>query len=423
MKRDHNAGSAVGLLRDGVVVRSLMTLTFFFLLSACVPPTSNAVEIGDPMQGKTLLSSKGCLTCHSIWGAGGELGPDFAQVISGKNLPEILGDFWNHTPKMIDYARGEGVQWPRFNRKEMENVISYLYYLNIFDNPGDPEEGRVVFHRKACDHCHSVGPFGEGLVKPIDRFARYITPMPLAQAMWNKGDVMTAMQREQGIEMPWFEGREMADIQAFIRRYGDRGGEPTEFRQPPNPFRGEELFHEKKCDRCHSMSGKSSKKKISIRGVPSLERVAFKRTLSEISGVLWDHSYKMRAKMRSVGIRFPLLEDNEMVDLIAYLYYYPFYRQVGNADKGRKMFTQKGCVRCHNPMDVAGRLKPEGVAEVKSYYIGFATAMWNHAPTMRQMYQRQKFQWPKFYGDEMQDLVTFIFQEGAHLPEGSPKPE
>jgi len=393
----------------------IIVLGLFLTVFLGSPRHSIAVEIGDPMQGKVLLSSKGCLTCHSIWGAGGDLGPDFSQVSSGKNLPEILGDFWNHTPKMIDYARDEGIQWPTFEREEMENIISYLYYLNIFDRPGDPRQGRVVFHRKGCDYCHSVGPYGDGLVKPIDRFSRFLTSMPLAQAMWNKGEAMIHMQREQGIEMPWFEEREMADIQAFIRRYGDRGGESTEFMQPPNPFEGEKLFHEKKCDQCHSLSGQGSRPKLNIRGVPSLERVAFKRTLSEISGILWNHSYKMRGRMRSVGIRFPTFKENEIADLIAYLYYYPFYREVGDVENGRVLFSQKGCVTCHDAMDVAGRVKPEETSEIKNYYIGFATAMWNHAPAMHRMQRQQNFQWPKFFGEEMRDLITFIFEEGSQV--------
>ena len=364
--------------------------------------------LGDPMLGKELLTSKGCINCHSIWGAGGDLGPDFARVSSNKNLPEILGDFWNHTPRMIEFAGNEGIEWPRFEIEEMENVISYLYFLNIFDRPGDPEEGRVVFHRKRCDYCHSVGTFGTARVKPLDRFSRYITPMPLAQAMWNTGARMIRKQQSLGIEMPWFEGREMGDIQAFIRRYGDRGGKAVEFKQPPNPFEGEKLFHSKKCDRCHSLTGKAR------GGIPSLEMIAFQKTLSEISGILWDHSYKMRARMRSAGIEYPIFEGNEMADLIAFLYYYPFYREVGDVETGRKLFSQKGCVTCHGVKQVAEMVRQSESEEIKDYYIGFATAMWNHAPTMRAMLRQKKIEWPKFYGKEMRDLVTYIYREGNH---------
>jgi cytochrome c2 len=363
--------------------------------------------MGDPMRGKELLTSKGCMRCHSIWGAGGEMGPDFARVSANKNLPEILGDFWNHTPRMIEYAGREGLKWPRFELEEMENVISYLYYLNIFDSPGDPEVGSIVFHRKACDYCHSVSSIGSNRVRSLDHFAHYITPMPLAQAMWNTGSSMIKMQKEWGIEMPWFEGREMADIQAFIRRYGDRKGEIVEFKQPPNPFEGERLFHSKKCDRCHSLI------KDSMGGIPSLEMVAFKKTLSEISGILWNHSYKMRSRMNALGIKFPIFAENEMADLIAFLYYYPFYREMGDMETGRKVFTQKGCVSCHEASDVAEIVRPKDSTKIKDYYIGFATAMWNHAPTMEEMLQQKKFQWPKFYGKEMRDLVTFIYKQGS----------
>ncbi len=387
-----------------------MSCLLIYSMVLLMPPHllggSSSEDLGDPMRGKELLTSKGCMTCHSIWGAGGEMGPDFARVSANKNLPEILGDFWNHTPRMIEYAGIEGLKWPRFDLEEMENVISYLYYLNIFDSPGDPEVGGIVFHRKACDYCHSVSSIGNSRVRSLDHFARYITPMPLAQAMWNTGASMIKMQKQRGIEMPWFEGREIADLQAFIRRYGDRKGEAIEFKQPPNPFEGEKLFHIKKCARCHSLI------KDSTGGIPSLEMVAFKKTLSEIGGILWNHSYKMRGRMNALGIKFPVFVGNEMADLIAFLYYYPFYREMGDMETGRKVFTQKGCVSCHEATDVAERVRPKGSTEIKDYYIGFATAMWNHAPTMEEMLRQKKFQWPKFYGKEMRDLVTFIYQQG-----------
>jgi len=398
------AGRRIVAIRRGAGAAALSAI----LLLAGTPPVEAAPAsgIGDPIRGEKLLSEKGCIDCHSIWGAGGDLGPDFAQVSANKNLPEILGDFWNHTPRMIEFATAEGVQWPRLNVREMENVISYLYYLNIFDRPGDPEEGRVTFHRKACDRCHGVGPFDGGDVKSLDRFAEFLTPMPLAQAMWNAGETMTAMQRRRGIEMPWFDGREMADIQAFIRRYGDRDGEPTLFKEPPNPIEGEKLFHSKRCDRCHSLEPGVTKVG------PPLEMIGFKKTLSEISGILWNHSYKMRARMTGLGVAFPTLEGNEMGDLIAFLYYYPFYREVGDRETGRRLFSQKGCVTCHDASDVAARVKRGSSPEIKDYYIGFATAMWNHAPTMQEMLQQKKFQWPKFFGKEMRDLVTYIYHEG-----------
>jgi len=384
----------------------LLLLGVILILPTCLLGASTSEEIGDPMDGKALLTSKGCMTCHSLWGAGGELGPDFARVSANKNLPEILGDFWNHTPKMIEHAGGEGIKWPRFDREEMEDVISYLYYLNIFDSPGDPDMGSVVFRRKACDYCHSVGSFGKKRVKSLDHFSQYLTPMPLAQAMWNKGPQMTRMQNEVGIEMPWFEGREMADIQAFIRRFGDRGEVETEFREPPNPFKGEVVFRDKGCARCHPLS------KESARGEIPLEMVAFKKTLSEISGILWNHSYKMESRMRATGIEFPVFRETEMEDLIAFLYYYHFYREVGDEANGRKIFDQKGCSSCHDAADVADRVRLEGSRAIKDYYIGFATAMWNHAPTMQEMLRLRKIQWPKFYGKEMRDLVTFISSQG-----------
>jgi len=40
----------------------------------------NGVFPGDPTAGQRIFEERGCVHCHSIWGNGGTLGPDFAVV-------------------------------------------------------------------------------------------------------------------------------------------------------------------------------------------------------------------------------------------------------------------------------------------------------------------------------------------------------
>ena len=40
---------------------------------------------GNPAEGRRLFEERGCVRCHSIWGNGGVLGPDFAVVGAGRN--------------------------------------------------------------------------------------------------------------------------------------------------------------------------------------------------------------------------------------------------------------------------------------------------------------------------------------------------
>ena len=41
---------------------------------------------GNPAEGRRLFEERGCVRCHSIWGNGGVLGPDFAVVGAGRTL-------------------------------------------------------------------------------------------------------------------------------------------------------------------------------------------------------------------------------------------------------------------------------------------------------------------------------------------------
>ncbi|MGE5744760.1 MAG: c-type cytochrome, partial [Gemmatimonadota bacterium] len=69
---------------------------------------------GTPTVGARIFVDRGCVHCHSIWGNGGTLGPDFAVVGAGRSMQQLAGEFWNHTPRMIVTVRRQGVRWPTF---------------------------------------------------------------------------------------------------------------------------------------------------------------------------------------------------------------------------------------------------------------------------------------------------------------------
>ncbi|NIV45696.1 MAG: c-type cytochrome, partial [Gammaproteobacteria bacterium] len=99
---------------------------------------------GDPFRGRTLFVSKLCNQCHSVWGHGGSLGPEIARVVAGKPLVQLTGEFWNHTPRMIDETIERGYAWPTLERGEMADLLSYLYYLRLFDTPGVASRGAAT---------------------------------------------------------------------------------------------------------------------------------------------------------------------------------------------------------------------------------------------------------------------------------------
>lgn len=357
---------------------------------------------GDPIAGRRIFVARECDRCHAIWGNGGSLGPDFALVGAGRSLQQLAGMFWNHTPKMIQTVQVRGFQWPTFTEEELADIISYIYYVKLFDEPGDPVLGERWFREMRCIECHAIGGKGGRAAPPLDDYARYIAPLMLAQGMWNHRPGMQARQAAVSAPIPTFMSREMADIQAYIREVSSLQGRDVIFLQPPDPNDGRELFLEKGCSKCHGPSGGGTPFGPDLRSATEQLRV------SEIAGTLWNHSSRMAAAMRARGITFPRFEGNEMADVIAFLYYLRFYDTGGDARAGEAVFVQKGCARCHTT-DGGASIGPDlSQSNAILAPIRLATAMWNHAPAMYRVTQLEHVEWPRFEGTEMRDLAVYL---------------
>lgn len=387
--------------------------TLWVIAGACLAVADRAAAqveaalTGDPTAGRRIFTERGCTRCHSIWGNGGTLGPDFAVVGAGRSLQQLAGLFWNHTPRMIETVRNQGVRWPTFTEEELADIISYIYYVKLFDEPGAPELGERWFREKRCEGCHAVGGRGGQVGSALDGYARYVAPIILAEGMWNHGPQMQAQQSALGIPMPIFVGRELADIHAYIREASNLRQREAVFLEPPNPNAGRRLFASKGCVRCHGPRGRGTAFGPDLRTATQYLRV------SEIAGELWNHSFRMAAAMRERGITFPQFQGSEMADVIAFLYYLRFYEPEGDARVGERLFSQKGCSSCHMGVGRAA-IGPDlsGSTAVLSP-LALATAMWNHAPAMYDRVRLEQGEWPRFEGDEMRDLSAYLRTRAA----------
>ncbi len=389
--------SAAGSSYRGRLHRSLLIVLLAFLPAGPASAADVQTMKGNPFRGRELLSQKLCTQCHAVWGHGGMLGPDISTAVTGKSWLDLVGDFWNHTPSMIDAMAGKGHPWPTLDHGEMADLLSYLYYLRLFDEPGDAANGSATYSQLQCGNCHSLAGHGGDQGGPLDRFSAYPSSVMLAQAMWNAGPAMQREQLGRGADIPTFSRKEMADIQAYIRARALREGGEIELLPLPDPDRGSEVFKAKRCGACHGTGRREG---------PDLARLVVDMTVSEISGILWNHSYKMTGRMQARGIPFPRFEGTEMADLISYLHFLGFLRESGDAWKGRSIFEQKGCVRCHEgPGAAAKSLSGNQVARDP---IALSAAMWNHAPEMHLLMADQAVAWPKFDIGDMGNLAAYL---------------
>ena len=194
-----------------------LALTLLLILSLEGLPEENYTLPKDPLKGQELFINKGCIKCHSIQGVGGKIGPDLGKGGFNRSLIQIAGIMWNHSPKMSEKMRELKIPRAKFEVAEMADLIAYLYYLNYFDEPGNPLKGKLLFKEKECIKCHSIVGEGEDIGPSLDKTKYYVSPIFMAQTMWNHGLEMNIKMKELSIGWPTFEGNEIVDIISYVQ--------------------------------------------------------------------------------------------------------------------------------------------------------------------------------------------------------------
>ncbi len=268
-------------------------------------------EPGDRERGRRVFEQKGCANCHTLGDSGGKRGPNLSGRSAVDSLVGWTQAMWNHAPAMEKAMQQAGVTWPKFEEGEMADLLAYVRGSGEVKSgsdilPADPERGRQLFEEKSCGVCHSlkgsVGRIGPELQ------SRRLPPtiVQFAGAMWNHSPQMFRMMHERGIKRPAFEGREMADLVAFLYslHYSEPGGSPRV---------GEMLFEARGCSQCHGPAGRGSPQGPGLRG----RGKAFNSI--GLAAALWAHGPSMYKRARTLGLPWPLLAETDVGDLITYL--------------------------------------------------------------------------------------------------------
>ncbi len=364
----------------------------------------DAVPSRPLVEGEEVFATKGCAHCHGV-GSGAErrIGPDLGRARSWQDVMQLAGSLWNHTPAMLDRMRSEGVTRATLSADDMEKLSAYLLYLNFLDEPGDFERGRALFVGRSCARCHQLDGKGGTVGPRLDELRPFVSSLFLAQALWNHGPDMAAKMTELGIERSRLEHDDVAHLVAFIR--GADAAPPSAAdvaAQLGSPRAGKALFADKGCVKCHAIAG------VGGTVAPDLGAHRPMRHVGEMAGALWNHGPQMWAKMRALGIAFPRLDTAQTADLLAYLYFAQYMDERGDAIRGAAIFREKSCAGCHAPASgpaIGPNLAASGLVRSS---LGWASAMWNHAPAMAQKARAEGVVWPQFADDEMRDLVAFL---------------
>ncbi len=371
-------------------------LAFFWIFFEISTGTTNPVAENEislqlpekPLSGSQVFIEKGCIRCHTVWGFGERFGPDLSRVGRTMDFFDLAGGLWSHSPRMIEVMEEKGVARPTLTAEETEKLLTYLYFLGFFEDPGDYGRGEKIYAEKQCGRCHSLGG-GKGV--PLDKFGIYISPVFMAAELWNHA---AAISPSMGAS-PFAPG-EMSHLLAYIRGQALNPKAETRYILPGNPLEGRKVFQRKNCFTCHGANGERLKKDVLRKG------------LTEIVGLMWNHSYPMWQEIRQKGLDIPRFEPEEMANLLTFLYFLQFYGERGDPRRGEEIFTKKGCINCHGQRPPGKKLGLDLKIVAGLSASELISRLWNHVPQMERMVTELNLVWPRFESGEIKDLIYYI---------------
>jgi mono/diheme cytochrome c family protein len=286
----------------------------------------------------------------------------------------------------------------------------------LFTPPQDPLAGSRVFGAKGCAQCHAIKGTGGQIGPDLGRTERPRSFYHLAAALWNHAPRMADRMRQLDIARPRLDARESADLVAFLFT--------ADYFDPPGDAEaGRRLFVEKRCVACHQRGG--------VGGVvgPNLDALGERGTPIYVAAAMWNHGPQMSDAMRARKIARPTFRSGELRNLLAYLATAtpatgdePIHVLPGNAEQGRRLFTEKHCIECHSVRGIGGKVGPDlADRAVSASVLDFAAAMWNKAPAMGTAMKARAIPMPQLQPGEVADVLAFLYSVRYLGPAGDPR--
>ncbi len=263
-------------------------------------------EPGRAAEGRRLLDIRGCTSCHSIEAESGGAGPDLRKW-SGLTHPIIWAQrMWAHTPTV--QAGKEGSTEPRtmLQGADLAHLVAYVrqagrHQDRTYLRPASIANGQRLFADKKCSMCHP----GTGPDLATADLPRALGV--LAARMWKHSPEMSEVMRgEAGPGAP-LSSQELADTLAYVLSLDGR-------ERMADPLRGKREFERKTCSQCHAarpVEGMAAPTIGHLRGCAE--------SVAGVAAAMWNHGAIMPKRVADASAAWPVFDDGEMVDLLAWL--------------------------------------------------------------------------------------------------------
>jgi mono/diheme cytochrome c family protein len=351
--------------------------------SAALPP----VIPGDSERGARLFQDERCVECHSVNGKGGKMAFDLSsRVDRGFTPAQLASAMWNHAPVMWSAMEGAGIERPVLSPSDAADLFAYLYSTRFFDQPGDAARGKQAFTDRHCADCHGITESRAEGAPPVVKWESIGQPVVLVQQMWNHSSRMREAFGRKKIAWQQLTAEELSDILAYLRNLPETKSLPAQFSFTSGDG-GQAIFQAKGCVKCHV-------------GKLALENRLHNLTLTEIAVDMWNHAPRMIQPV-------PQLSEDEMRQLLSYLWMRQFIYAKGDPAKGKQVFAAKRCANCHMGGEHGAPPLP-GQARPYSE-ITIISALWKHGPQMFTRMRQSKFVWPRFNNQQqLSDLLAYL---------------
>lgn len=291
--------------------------------------------------------------------------------------------------------------------------------LLSIDLPDTPSVGAQLFSRKGCSRCHTIGSTRERIGPDLGQVLVTDSAFDVAGELWNHSPIMRARMAELGIARPTITADEMSQLLTFLAAYRYRSFQTG---NEGDSRRGRQVFEQKGCAGCHEEGGTAFG-----RLGPNLQKYRGEASAIYLAQAMWNHSERMGAVMRSQRVDFPELTGREITDLVAYLRASPSgvierpYFEVGRPEAGREVFERKQCLQCHAIAGEGGTLGPDLALDQRMDSVAeVAATMWNHSQRMTTAFERAGLTLVTFSGQEMADLIAYLYFVNASHVRGLP---
>jgi mono/diheme cytochrome c family protein len=323
--------------------------------------------------------------CHSFRGKGGRTAPDLSRAVRSGFTPAVMAStMWNHAPAMWEGMKAVGVVKATLSPETASDLFAYFVSARYFEKPGDAGRGKQTFTDRHCSHCHGITDSKAQGAPPVAKWESLADPVVLAQQMWNHAGEMQKAFADEHLKWSQLTGQELTDVLVYLQNLPETRSLASNFAFPPSA-NGQSLFESKGCIKCHV-------------GRNALESKLKNATMTEIAAAMWNHSPKMIKPV-------PRLTQEEMRQVVGYIWAKQYFQGNGHKDRGQKVFTQQGCAGCHSDSGGAPKL---GKGKDGYSDITMISALWEHGPRMLARMKERNQPWPRFTAQQMTDLIAYL---------------